>query len=200
MNKHKIKYLKFSLYCISLWLLMLMLIVLKVDISVFKEGYSIQIWFMFIKENIFSMICLFIIILGIVGYICFKDTLNNTKGLPVEIVECNSVTHENLSFLATYIIPLVCFPMCTKRQVVILFAVITIIGFIFVKTNQYYTNPSLALLGFNAYSVTWKTDTGPESGIVIVRGTLNREDIIKYMSLSDNIYYARRVESCKRKK
>ena len=128
-----------------------------------------------------------------IGYIFFLDSLNNAKNLPVEIEECESVNYENLSFLATYIIPLVCFPMETERQIFVMFSVIIVIGCIFVKTNLYYTNPSLVLLGFNVYKVRCKSGNAFGTGIVIIKGKLNVKDNIKYMSLSDNVYFARRI-------
>ena len=186
--------LKLSLYCISLWLLMFMLIVLKFDVSAFDMGFNLQICIEFISNNIFSIIYLVIILLGVVGYVYFTDRLKDAKRLPVEIEECESVNYENLSFLATYIIPLVCFPMNTDREMFVLFAVIAFIGCIFVKTNLYYTNPSLVLLGFNVYSVKCKNESGFGHGIVIVKGRLEEKDTIKYMSLSDNVYFVRRIK------
>jgi len=186
--------LKLSLYCISLWILMFMLIVLKIDVSALKTEMNWQAFKEFIMTNNFSVMCLTIILAGLIGYVYFKDSLKNAKRLPVEIIECESANYENLSFLATYVIPLVCFPMETDREIFVLFAVIVIIGCIFVKTNLYYTNPSLVLLGFNVYSVKCKNGTGFNKGIVIVKGQLKENDTIKYMSLSDNVYFARRLK------
>ena len=192
-NESKIILLKLSLYFISLWILMFMLIVLKLEIPKFTDIESFQILLEFGKSNIFSIICLLIILLGLIGYCYFKDSLKNAKRLPVEIETCESVNYENLSFLATYVIPLVCFPLENGREMFVLFAVITIIGCIFVKTNLYYTNPSLVLLGFNVYSIRCKENKGFGTGIVIVKGRLSVSDSIKYMSISDNVYFARRV-------
>ena len=186
--------LKLSLYCISLWILMFMLIVLKIDVSMIHEKSSIETLKEFLCANKFSGICICIILVGLMGYVYFKDYLKNAKRLPVEIEECESVNYENLSFLATYVIPLVCFPMETDREVFVLFAVIIIIGCIFVKTNLYYTNPSLVLMGFNVYSVKCKNEGAFKRGIVIVKGKLKVKDTIKYMSLSDNVYFVRRVK------
>lgn len=186
--------LKLSLYCISLWILMFMLIVLKIDVSILGTNISWQTFKYFIASNIFSLICIGIILVGLIGYAYFKDSLKNAKRLPVVIEKCESVNYENLSFLATYVIPLVCFPMETDREIFVLFAVIVIIGCIFVKTNLYYTNPSLVLLGFNVYSVKCKNGTAFNEGIVIVKGRLEVNDTIKYMSLSDNVYFARRIK------
>ena len=192
-SENNIVLLKLSLYCISLWILMFMLIVLKINIPEFTDKGKLQIVLEFVETNVFSLICLVFIVLGIIGYWYFKDSLKNAKRLPVEIQTCESVNYENLSFLATYVIPLVCFPLENDREIFVLFAVIIIIGCIFVKTNLYYTNPSLVLLGFNVYSVQCKNSKGFGSGIVIVRGRLKANDSIKYMSISDNVYFARRV-------
>ena len=171
--------LKLSLYCISLWILMFMLIVLKIDVSMLSGKIEWNTLKDFICANVFSVICICIILIGLMGYAYFKDYLKNAKKLPV---------------LATYVIPLVCFPMKTDREIFVLFAVIVIIGCIFVKTNLYYTNPSLVLMGFNVYSVKCKNGGAFKNGIVIVKGKLKANDTIKYMSLSDNVYFVRRVK------
>ena len=83
--------------------------------------------------------------------------------------------------------------METGREIFVMFSVIIVIGCIFVKTNLYYTNPSLVLLGFNVYKVTCKSKSAFGGGIVILKGKLEKNDNIKYMSLSDNVYFARRL-------
>lgn len=192
-NDKKTILLKLSLYMISLWILFFMLIVLKVDVSDIPFKINCSNIKRFIYKNIFSLICILFVLFGVAGYILFKDLLKNAKQLPIKLKECESINYENLSFLATYIIPLVCFPMQTDREIFVMFAVIIIIGCIFVKTNLYYTNPSLVLLGFNVYKV--KTDSQKfREGIIIVRGKLISGDDVQYLSLSDNVYFGRRVK------
>lgn len=186
--------LKLSLYLISLWILFFMLIVLKLDISTIPFKLKLADIGEFLYRNSVSGICVVFILLGGVGYWWFKDSLNNAKQLPVEIRECESINYENLSFLATYIIPLVCFPMETEREVFVMFSVIVIIGCIFVKTDLYYTNPSLILLGFNVYRVSTNSDKEFRQGIAIIKGKLKKGDSIKYLTLSDNVYFGRIVK------
>lgn len=186
--------LKLSLYLISLWILFFMLIVLKLDISTIPFKLKLAEIGEFLYRNSVSCICAVFILLGGVGYWWFKDSLNNAKQLPVEIRECESINYENLSFLATYIIPLVCFPMETEREVFVMFSVIVIIGCIFVKTDLYYTNPSLILLGFNVYRVNTNPNKEFQQGIAIIKGKLKKGDSIKYLTLSDNVYFGRIVK------
>ena len=184
---------KLSLYLISLWILFFMLIVLKLDVSTipFKMNWNNIADFLY--RNTVACICVGFIFLGGIGYCLFIDSLNNAKRLPVKITECEGVNYENLSFLATYIIPLVCFPMNNKREIFVMFSVIIIIGCIFVKTNLYYTNPSLTLLGFNVYKVSTDSKKDFQQGIVIVKGNLKRGESIQYLTLSDNVYYGRKT-------
>ena len=192
-DENKIVILKLCLYLISLWLLLFMLIILKADLSRIAHNMTWKTWQSVLADNVVPVICLILILIGGIGYILFLDKLNNAKDLPVQIEHCDSINYENLSFLATYIIPMVCFPMETDREIFVMFSVLIIIGCIFVKTNLYYTNPSLVLLGFNVYTVTCKDQGAFGNGIVIVQGKLNKDDTIKYLYLSDNVYFARRM-------
>lgn len=192
-EKKKIILFKLSLYLISLWILFFMLIILKIDTSDIPFNITCNNLFYFLKHNMFSIFCLFLMGMGGFGYLFFKDSLNNAKELPVQIEQCESVNYENLSFLATYVIPLVCFPMESDREIFVLFSVIIIIGCIFAKTNLYYSNPSLVLLGFNVYQVKTNSKKQFQNGIVIVRGNIKRGDSIKYLNLSDNVYFGRKI-------
>ena len=127
-DSNKIVILKLSLYLISLWILLFMLIILKADVINIKWPMTKKMFKQLISNNAIPLFCLLLIFLGIIGYIFFLDSLNNAKNLPVEIEECESVNYENLSFLATYIIPLVCFPMETEREIFVMFSVIIVIG------------------------------------------------------------------------
>lgn len=191
--------LKISLYLISLWILFLMIIVLKMERP--EEPFAIT-WENVLEcmwDNYISCICMVLILLGALGYILFLDTLKNAKELPVEISECESINYENLSFLATYVMPLVCFPLEKHREVLVMFVMIFVIGCIFVKTNLYYTNPSLVLLGFNIYKIKTNGQAPLGAGIVIIQGRLSCGDVIKYLHISDNVYYGRKVKNANRR-
>lgn len=192
-------FMKLCLYLISLWILFFMLIVLKIDVSLIPFKVNVSNIVVFVSCNQVACICVVFIVLGGIGYWWFADSLNNAKNLPVVILECESVNYENLSFLATYIIPLVCFPMETDREVFVMFSVIVIIGCIFVKTNLYYTNPSLILLGFNVYKVKTTSKKAFQQGIVIIKGKLNEGESVKYLSLSDNVYFGRKLKNANTK-
>jgi hypothetical protein len=63
-------------------------------------------------------------------------------------------------------------------------------GVIYIKTDLFYANPSLALLGFYIYKADGGFKTGDRNGIVII----SREKIlfgqkVSYIKLDDRIYY-----------
>ena len=61
------------------------------------------------------------------------------------------------------------------------------LGVLFVKTNVYYQNPTLALMGFNLYEVDM-IYKGKEINnvIVIVDGKLNKGDEINKHDIDEN--------------
>ena len=58
---------------------------------------------------------------------------------------------EYLTFLTTYIIPLVCFNLEKTKECVLLAILLILLGVIFIRTNLYYANPALCILGFYLY-------------------------------------------------
>ena len=182
---------RFMLYLLSLWLLFFMLIVLKTNVSVITS--ESDVW-MVIKANYVPCICIILILVGAVGYVVFRDKLRSSKELPVTIIECKSINYENLSFLATYVIPLICFPMEEDREIFVMFTVIVIIGCIFVRTNLFYSNPSLVLMGFSIYSINSKT-AHLQDAVVIIKGKLQPGDKISYLPLGDNVYFAKKYKN-----
>lgn len=191
-ENRKYIFLKISLYLMSLWILFAALAILNLKKPVFESEKCRDRIAVLIDANLVPCICMLLILAGAVGYGYFADLLKNAKELPRKIQSCESKNGENLVFLATYIIPLICFPLDSKREILVLFFVIIIIGILFIKTDLYYASPSLILLGFNVYEVVFSSASG-QTVIVITKGNLSSRDTVKCLKLSDNIYYARRV-------
>ena len=75
-------------------------------------------------------------------------------------------------------------------SLLILFILLVIIGCIYIKTNIFHTNPTLALLGYNIYKVSTENR---KNIIIISKITLTKEDKIRVKLLSDNIYIADKI-------
>ena len=129
---------------------------------------------------------------SIYAYLRFKYDTNRSVELPVEIVKIDKINYEHLTFLATYIIPLITFDFEKERYVLVLAALLVIMGIIYIKTDLFYANPSLALLGFNIYKVNIRVSDNniKECVVVITRKKLKVKDKISYIVLDDRVYYS----------
>jgi hypothetical protein len=145
------------------------------------------------SDHIVVTISLFFMALSIFFYLRFNhQIIEGATNLPVQVKRVENCNYETITFLATYIIPLVCFDLDfnldENRNLLMLFCVLFLIGWIYLKTNMFYTNPTLALLGFHIYKINTLKQ---EEIIVIVKGKAKKDDWLYCKHISDNIYYAK---------
>jgi hypothetical protein len=67
---------------------------------------------------------------------------------------------EHLVFLATYVIPLVGFKLDSMRDSINLGITLLLLGVIYVRTNLFYANPTLSLLGLAFPQISRQTMCG----------------------------------------
>ena len=182
---------KVKLYIISLWFLFFILLILKADIPIcFKQNSEFIGVNELISSNKVSLFALFMMILGAFYYFSFNRAF--TKGatlLPKKIIAIKNLNSDTLSFLATYLIPLACYDMDKPRSFIVLMVLLLLIGWIYIKTNLFYTNPTLAVLGFKVYMID--TD-GTKEMIVVIKETLKKGDYILPRQIDDKIYYSKK--------
>ena len=187
---------KLELYILSLWLLFFLIIVVTADIPIcFEKNCSFVGWNYIISKNILPIISLFFLILGFLFYFRFDYRVSGSKKLPATISQIEDYNYEHLTFLTTYIIPLICFNLTSARYIFSLAFLLVIIGIIYVRTDKFYANPTLAVLGFRLYKVTVKTRASTNKNvIVIVKTRLSNNDKIRMLDLDEKVSFARRVE------
>ncbi|WP_345790646.1 anti-phage protein KwaA [Brenneria salicis] len=168
-----------------------MFITAKVPVCISSQCKFIG-WELLIKTNVVPIICLFLLIYCGIAYRRFKYDTNRSVELPLKIKKIEKINYEHLTFLATYIIPLITFDFEKERYVFVLAALLVIMGVIYIKTDLFYANPSLALLGFNIYKLDAKFSEGKEkSGIILItRSQLKEEDMVSYILLDERVYYS----------
>lgn len=186
---------KFELYILSLWLLFVLITILTVDIPIcFGEKCSFIGWSELIRKNIAPTICISLIITGIFLFIRFNYRVSGSKTLPMRIVEIEDTNYEHLTFLATYIIPLISIDLSDSRYLLVLTIVLITIGIIYVKTDKFYANPTLAILGYRLYKVTLKTRTNTRKDIIVItRDRLSDSDQIRTIDLDEKVCFGRVV-------
>ena len=119
----------------------------------------------------------------------------------VEIVSYECLSYENLSFLASYFVPLVSFNLLYLSHTIVMILLVISIGVIFVQSGKYYTNPTLALFGYRVYYITGRTKAFEEdkrkdvSYTIITRDTLTDVKWLKTLKIEEGFYYSKVDES-----
>jgi len=185
---------KIGLYILSLWVLFLSIIVLKSDLKIISDT-NITLWKV-IGANLVPLICLIFGVLGIMYYFCFDYKFKGTIQLQIKAEEVKNKNYEHLTFLVTYIIPLLSLSYNGLRYCIVLLILLIFIGALYVKTNLFYMNPSLALLGFHLYEVNGYCLIEGEKKeyknlIVISKKIIIVNNDIELLQLDDEIYYGR---------
>lgn len=189
---------KVGLYVISLWLLFLLIIIITVK---FPFCWGVNCHFIgfnqFNTAIVIPVICLACLLWGIYEFKRFKFDIQGTTNIPFKLVKIESINYEHLTFLATYIIPLVTFDFESVRYLIVLFLLLFFMGVIYIKTDLFYANPSLALLGFHIYKADglFKGDDTRENIIIITRSKLRKNERVSYIKLDERIYYGAMIES-----
>ncbi|MEZ2727398.1 anti-phage protein KwaA [Pseudomonas putida] len=186
---------KFELYILSLWFLFLLIIVVTIDVP-FCYGDNCKFIGILplIQKNIVSIIALLFLAFGTLFYLRFDYRIAGSKSIAAKIVKIEDVNYEHLTFLTTYIIPLICFNLTSTRYLLALGLLLVIIGIIYIKTDKFYANPTLAVLGFRVYKVTLETRLGLKENLVVIsKERLTEGDNINRLSLDEKVYFARKV-------
>jgi hypothetical protein len=184
---------KIGLFFLSLWLLFVLIIIItvKVPYCFSKDWYFVGFPYLLVN-NIIPLLCFLALTIGFVSYFDFKHQLNGTPELSFKVTEVENIDFEHLTFLTTYIIPLVCFEFENLRYVIAFVIILIVIGSIYIRTDLFYANPTLAILRFRIYKVTGEFRNGEVRvrTILISRDKLIKDDRVKYFKLDERIYFA----------
>lgn len=184
---------KVGLYFLSLWLLFLLIIIITVDIPIYcgPDREFVDIGYL-LSHNIVPIICVFALIVGGLSYYDFNHQITGTLELSFKINEIENIDYEHLTFLTTYIVPLVCFNFENLRYEIVLAILLIVIGAIYIRTDLFYANPTLAILRFRIYRVsgTFRNKEIRNNIVLICREKLNLNDRVKYIKIDEKIYYA----------
>lgn len=189
-------YRKINLYILSLGVLFLFITIITINLP--EENFIVndaQAWKSLFASNIISFMSALMLVYSLFAYKKFEFDLKGATDIPFEIKKIESINYEHLTFLATYIIPLISFEFDNMRQMIVLALLLVIMGVIYIKTDLFYANPSLALLGFYIYKGDGMFKNGNRDGIVLIsRKKLVVGQKVSYIKLDDRIYYTKGVK------
>jgi len=172
---------KISLYNLSLIPLYLIFILEYVNIDSIKKLNSYEI----VIANWKALFFLILILLGLLSYEVFKKNSNYGKKRTKKFQDVTPANFDHLTFLSTYILPLITFNLSEIRDFIVLLFLLLMIGIIYIKSNLYYLNPTLLLFGYKIY----KAYIDEKSVILITKKDIKISEIISsYKDLGNNIY------------
>lgn len=126
--------------------------------------------------------------LGIIFYFRFNYRfVQGASLLPVTVTKVENINFESVTFLATYIVPLACIDLDKDRSSLMLITILVLIGWIYIKTNLFYTNPTLAIWGYQIYKISTRNR---EDITIIIRGKVKVGDGIRLKNIDDKIFLA----------
>lgn len=184
---------KVDLYVLSLALLFVFILIITIK---FPDGViqinNFEAWERFLEPNLIPIILAALLGYCFYVYRRFNYDLKGATEIPFEITKIESINYEHLTFLATYVVPLISFDFGSGRQMIVLSLLLIVMGVIYIKTDLFYANPSLALLGFHIFRANGSFKNGESEGVVIIsREKLVKGQKVSYIKLDDRIYYAK---------
>jgi len=183
---------KIEFYILSLWLLFVLIFLLTVDVPIsFAQDPKFVGIISLIQQNWLAIFSLIMALAGVVITFKLKHRFKGVHYPPVKITSIKNENYEYLTFLTTYIIPLICFDLNEIRYVIVLGILLLIIGSIFVKMDWYLGNPSLALLGYHLYRIKVDGFSTTEGILIISRDKLAVGSSIKWIKISDFVWVAK---------
>lgn len=192
--------LKYALYILSLWLLFISLFIMSYDknlfISLSSYFHTKDATILLTKitpKNIVFTSSFIMIIAGFFIFLYLLFSFNSGWSVACTVSEVKNESHEHLEFLTTYVMPLVFTDVNSKRTMLNLLIMIIAIGMIYVRTNRFYSNPSLALLGFRIFKAK-VNDRGEKEFVIICHGDIDNSSRIKYIKLDSNTCLAKIIQ------
>lgn len=186
-------YRKIGLFFLSLWLLFILTIVITVNIPFCFSGNCEFIGIgNLVSKNVIPLISLLSLIIGFYSFLDFSKKLKGATQIPFKIIKIEGIDYEHLTFLTTYIVPLVCFNFVDLRYQIVLVILLIVIGIIYVRTDLFYANPTLALLNYRIYKIDGEFKEGIRRNIILIsRKKLENNQRCDYIKLDNRIYYAK---------
>lgn len=186
---------KIEFYIMSLWLLFALILMLTINIPISFEADAIFIGIIpLLKMNWVALLALVMAAIGLLIALNKKREWGGVTNPPYKIASIKNENYEYLTFLTTYIIPLICIDLSNIRYVIVLAALLLLIGFISVKTELYYGNPTLALMGYKLYRAGIDGVNSPDGVILISKDRLIKDSSIKWIQIDKYVWIAKEIK------
>jgi hypothetical protein len=121
----------------------------------------------------------------LVTFIYMRSRWNNSGRSQTKITSVARRDENVLSYIATYLIPFVSFPLNGFDQVFALLIFVGVLLILYVNSNMIYINPMFNLVGLHLYEITIESDQMPH--YLITRWPVKPDTTIYFVEIS-NVY------------
>lgn len=182
----------------------MLLIIKNARSEVFEELFSIieshskiAVLINLFHGTVFWNLCLLLIAIiaslyGAAAVTRFRNEENwgfEDAGEKVKIIE--RITDSGLNFLMTFILPLIVDRIDSINNFILCVGLVVLVIILISKTNLYYQNPILILLGYKLYRIKFinalREECKEKEFIVICHAELDENKIVKWKYIADNI-------------
>lgn len=190
-------YFKTALFNLSLLPLYFIFIIQYIDISPLLNFDDFETLSLFslalLNSNIKILFFIFLILLGLFGLLLFKKNNKYNRENAKEFQYIESKDFDHMTFLSTYVLPLITFNLNDAHSFVVLIFLLLMIGAIYIKSNLYYLNPTLLLFGYKIY----KAKESNKNVVLISKSSIETDCTkARYIDLGKNIYFLKDTHGC----
>ncbi len=158
------------------------------DIAVLVEVYKHPHTWTFLLV----LISIFVTVSGCIAIWQFREVQFSgftDAGEKVRIEE--EITDSGITFFMTFILPLMMDDIDSMKDFIVYAGIILMVVVLMAKTNLYYQNPVLTLLGYKLYKIKFENSSLSECEnkhfVAVCRAKLDEKKIVKWKYISDNI-------------
>ena len=97
-----------------------------------------------------------------------------------------------VSYIASYLIPFVTFPLAQPEQVAALLVFMGVLLILYVNSKMFYINPMLNLVGYHLYEIT--IETALTSRYLIARQDVKPNTTLYFVRIGHDIFLEKKVD------
>lgn len=150
---------------------------------------------------VLETICVVWIVYAAVSIFSFRDLQKaNFQSQGERLEKVRKISDSGVTFFMTYVLPMALDDIATKKGFLIFVFIMAMLYVLMWKTNLYYQNPVLTILGYHVISFEFDNtelrDFKNRECIGITRGDISAGMVIKRQYITDNVFlvYKNRVE------
>lgn len=149
---------------------------------------ALIIWVLFLTEQ--PVLAWSSLSIGVVGlsltFVYFFKVLPAMTPIQEKITERQIKDGDVMGYIASYVLPLVTFPLDGWKQVVVLLVFVLVLGIVYVNSDMIRINPMLNLVGYHLYEI--KVEHGTESYSLITRRRIRRGDTVRIVDVGRGLF------------